>query len=808
MRQERAGKCADFHTGEAARPLLGLSAMLLSVLTASLLAVLSAVALGWLPTSTAWLTGAGILCSVASVALLRGRPLVWFLVTLLATVSWAALLAPSPARVDIGDLHDGRGRGLARLTFEVQRGGCSDDGCWCEAELLACSALEPHSCVAPGALIGVASASELPLGATITALGSLRPRVTFYNPAGTAAWPDTRAQVQASLEPGSQPRIDHLSLLDAWVARVRNAVRVGLQRSLHAPHAGIARALILGEGAAVERSLNDAIRNAGVSHVLAVSGMHVTLLVGALVTCLRALWLRTPLALHWEARRVAAAHGVLLAPLVARLCGASPSAVRAAWTSTLMYLIVALGLRPSALAVSSFVVAVYAAACPRDALHPGFVLSVLATAALLSHRPAQSASSVLSAARESLRAWLSTAPFLLLCFGQTSLVALLANVALIPLGTALVPLVALHVASLQLQLSSLVPSAALFELTSGAFVEAARFCAGLDPGLSLPPLTVAEVLALSVVAGAFMLQVSLRTRGYVLLVASLVALVSEWSLRHALGRDELRVTFLDVGQGDAVLIESGGQAALIDAGGSLGGGPDPGKLAVLPLLRARRIDRLALVVLSHPHPDHYGGLVAVLDALPVGELWDTGQDEAEAESADSAVGRLLAQARARGSKIKRPGELCGRTHALGKAELAVLAPCPSFELTRGPNDNSFVLRLVHGAHSFLFTGDVEREAEAALSQSSAALVSDVLKVGHHGSRSSSSDAFLARVSPWLAIVSAGRANRFGHPHPEVEQRLSKRSHVLRTDLVGGIEVRSDGTRMSVKSTLDGRVLSR
>ncbi len=772
-----------------------LHAVPLGWLAAALLAGLSAVSLGWLPRADTCWTALGLASGVAAVGL-RARPLVWWLALCLGALSWGALLAPRRA----SDSFAGLRSGLARIQFEAERGGCGRQGCWCEARLLACRELEAGSCVAPGVLLGVASAEELPLGARVTALATLKPRVAFRNPLGTSAWPDLRPPVYAELVRGSRPRIDALSALDRALAAARDAIRRTLEQSLRPPHAGIARALLLGEGTAVEPELNEAIRGAGVSHVLAVSGMHVTLLAGAAVALVRVLWLRTPLALRWEARRVAAALGVVLAPLIARLCGAAPSAVRAAWTSTLVYLLIALGRRPSALAVSALVVAAYAVLSPRDALHPGFVLSVLATAALLTSRPSKVGEGPLRRAfQESLRAWLATGPFLLLCFGQTSLIALLANVALLPLGTALVPLAAAHLASAELALAGLLPSGPVFELASGAFLAASRFCSDVDPGLALPPLTSCEVVALVAVAGCFMLPCRLRTRVAVCLWAALGAAASEWVLRTELSNGELRVTFVDVGQGDAILLEEGsGHAALIDAGGNVGGGPDPGARALVPLLRARRMRALDLVVLSHPHPDHYGGLAAVFEALSARELWDTGQ--AEAEDAEGALTALLADARARGVQVRRPNEVCGRAHAFGRARIEVLAPCPRFDETLGPNDNSFVLRVTHGARSFLFTGDAERAAEAALLASGGALRSDVLKVGHHGSRTSSTPALLRAVSPWLAVVSAGRANRFGHPHPEVLERLSTAArHVMRTDLAGGVEVLSDGRALRVRS---------
>jgi competence protein ComEC len=269
-------------------------------------------------------------------------------------------------------------------------------------------------------------------------------------------------------------------------------------------------------------------------------------------------------------------------------------------------------------------------------------------------------------------------------------------------------------------------------------------------------------------------------------------------LRGGVPAAQLQVVFLDVGQGDAAIVRSAGRTALIDAGGSVGRGPDPGLASVLPLLEALRVRKLDLVVLSHPHPDHYGGLEAVLAELPVAELWDTGQ--AEAEGVGPAA-QLLGRVRAAGGKVLAPAALCDRVRALGRVAIEVLAPCPRFDEGYGPNDNSFVLRLRHGRRSFLFTGDIEQAGEQALlARHGAALRSDVLKVAHHGSRSSSTEPLLRAVAPWLAVVSAGRGNRFGHPHADVLARLARGArHTLRTDLVGGVEVLSDGETLRVRA---------
>jgi competence protein ComEC len=214
----------------------------------------------------------------------------------------------------------------------------------------------------------------------------------------------------------------------------------------------------------------------------------------------------------------------------------------------------------------------------------------------------------------------------------------------------------------------------------------------------------------------------------------------------------------------------------------------------VPLLRARRRSRIDVVVLSHPHPDHFGGLGSVLGAVPVGELWDTGQGQDE--GAGPVYRALLAQASALGIAVRRPHELCGRRR-LGAAELEVLAPCPQPVPRRDANDNSFVLRIRHGARAVLLTGDSELEAERELlKHHRGSLRADLLKVGHHGSRTSSSLEFVRAVSPGVATISCGVRNRFGHPHAETLATLGAAGvAALRLDRTGGVVWASNGERV-------------
>jgi competence protein ComEC len=530
--------------------------------------------------------------------------------------------------------------------------------------------------------------------------------------------------------------------------------------------------------------------------------MHVTVLAGALVLCARLLLRHSWLSAGRDCARIAAWLGVGLAPLVAWICGGSPSAVRAALTSTLMFLAQALGRKPAPLPIASAAVVLYAIAVPRDAVHPGFVLSVLATASLLAAATGTSPG-LRAATLEGARAWLATIPMLVLCFGEPSVVALAANVLLLPVGTLLIPLALVHLVAACAGIASLVGTDVLFSWASGAFTGVSRACAAVDPGIVVPGLTPLSAAGLSVACYA-LLYLRGRARVGLVVAAGLVSMVGEWQLRRRIGKDDAVMTYFDVGQGDAALVELGtGERILVDGGGDQQA-MDPGREVILPALRARRIDKLDLVVLSHAHPDHYGGLAAVLDTVPVKEIWEPGQVRTEAPESEAAL--LLTKAAERGTLIRTAQELCPRAHTLGRALIDIVSPCPTFDAAWDPNDNSLVFRLRWGERTFLFAGDIERAAEDAAVVSPTLLRADVLKVPHHGSRTSSTETFLDAVGARIGIVSAGRGNRFGHPHDEVFERLERKlKQVHVTAWNGGVELRTDGHHVQVRTALGGNL---
>jgi competence protein ComEC len=284
------------------------------------------------------------------------------------------------------------------------------------------------------------------------------------------------------------------------------------------------------------------------------------------------------------------------------------------------------------------------------------------------------------------------------------------------------------------------------------------------------------------------------------LAAASVLLVLEVAAERAgAPRDQLRITFLDVAQGDSSIVDlPNGDAIIIDGGGLVGSPIDIGARILAPELRARRRGSVLAAILTHPHPDHFGGFLTGLGAVGVAAFWDTGQGEGE--RLGGAYASLLDALRARGVSIVRPRELCGE-HDVGGVRLEVLAPCPSYSSDRGLNDNSFVLRFSYGERAFLLVGDAEREEEQELlAKQRSHLSADFLKVGHHGSRSSSSPEFLEAVAPKDAVISVGARNRFGHPHAETMTSLQKAGiRVWRTDRDGAVIATTDGHSMSVSA---------
>lgn len=590
-----------------------------------------------------------------------------------------------------------------------------------------------------------------------------------------------------------------------WIDRARAHVRARIEGTFAPSVTRHARALVLGEYDMPDEEQR-VFRVSGLAHLLAVSGTHLILAVLAVGRLLRVLLARIgPLARRMDVGRISAAFCVGASWLYADFAGGGGSAYRAAAMLSVAMLARALGRRPAASRAFAWSLVGGALAEPLAAHDLSFGLSVAATTGLLCWGrlvvPAgvwwrQAAAIVAGAARATAAANLACLPILLMINADLPLLGVAANLLAAPVGE----LAALPVCLAHTMLWWARPAEHGAAVVGSGALEVVRAVAhsAAEAGfvLHLPPPTPWQLATIAVVALAVWSTPAARRRRRVLIGLSGLLTLGALELhatRAGAPQGVLRVTALDVAQGDAILVDlPDGRGMLVDGGGLVGSPIDTGERAVLEVLRFRRRRHLEVVVLSHPHPDHYGGLLTVLARMPVGELWVSGL--ATATRPESELSRAIVVARARGTVVRDARELCGAARRFGAARVDVLGPCPTFDTAASANDNSLVLRVALGRRVALLTGDAEAHQEAQiLAKDPTAVRADLLKVGHHGSRTSTTLPWLSAVAPSVAMISCGVRNRFGHPHAvTLESLLASGVQVLRTDRGGAVTWQTDG----------------
>ncbi len=513
----------------------------------------------------------------------------------------------------------------------------------------------------------------------------------------------------------------------------------------------LVEALALGRGERLDDDVRDSYRRGGTYHLLVFSGLQIAFAAGAIALLLR--WLHAPRASDWSLLGFA-----VLAPL---FIGPTASVSRAAIAIGL-YAVTRILRRPTTPENLWCVAAlVRLLVAPADLTEAAFQLTYAGAGALLfvGRRMTH-----LRRIGFAVVAELAVTPLTLYHFHQYAIGGSLLTLALMPLLMAMLALSALLCAIPCTPL--LVAIGVLHRLceTLNAFTGDTLRLSGF---FAAPP---AWSLVLAGIAGLLAIGLMRRGRSAAIVLALLVPTFAAITAHLARRSVEApRLTMLDVGQGDSIVIREGRRVLLVDGGTTL-----------LPLLVDRGIRRVDVVVLTHAHPDHCGGLPAVIRRLEVGEVWisprrfrgDCAERMLDAISARRVPFRLI-----------RGGE---RT-TLGSMRIAALTAERTFKRS-AENNASIVLRLVAGGRTILLTGDVEREAEALLAETYD-LRADILKVAHHGSHTSTTEPLLDAVRPRLALVSCGRHNLFGHPHAGVLSALAAHGvRVRRTDLSGSIDV--------------------
>ena len=598
--------------------------------------------------------------------------------------------------------------------------------------------------------------------------------------------------------------------LRAALFEIRSSLSDSIAGILPSPEADLASGILFGTRSQLPRDLTEDMRATGTSHLVAVSGQNVVLLAALLMG-----------ALAWVVGRRPAAWVALAAVLsYAALVGAQPSVIRAAIMGALYVIAIALGRRNTAFVAMGIAAAGMTAHDPQIVHDASFQLSFAATLGLILLTSPLAASferlasriptigdfplthTLVDVATMTLAATAFTLPIVAINFQQVSVAAPVANLFAVPAFIAVAA-----TSGLAALIGLLLPGDAGFMAwiawpPAAYMIGVIRICAGLPvASTEVPGVHVEHAIPYYAALGGFVWMLSrvLRERAErpqpapsahrrlvpaaALAVVLCLASALLWLVASAPDSGRLTVMFLDVGQGDAILIEGpDGHRVLVDGG--------PSGDAITSAL-GRRLPfydrRLDMVALTHPQLDHLGGLPEVIEQYDVRAVLANGvEGDASAYRAwqDALHAHDIAPvAAARGQTIDLGGG----------ALLSVLSPDQRAE-PASVNDSSLVLRLTMGDLSFLLTGDITEGGESALVRSGSDLRTTVLKVAHHGSRTSTSIEFLERAQPAVDVISVGAGNPYGHPVSDILERLGD-DLVLRTDEHGDVTLSTDGRHL-------------
>ncbi|MBI5191060.1 MAG: DNA internalization-related competence protein ComEC/Rec2 [Nitrospirae bacterium] len=611
----------------------------------------------------------------------------------------------------------------------------------------------------------------------------------------------------------------------AWLYAYRERLLDVSGESLDGPASALFRAMVLGDQGSVPDEMRDEFAASGTTHILSVSGSHVAML--AMLVYFLAKWsvfvlphrYALRLSMKVDTRKLGAAVSIPAAIFYCMLAGSEVATVRSVIMITAFLGAILLDRESDAFNVLSAAALAALVFDPGSVFDISFQLSYGAVLfmALAPGRPARDPDTGPAGWRERWRevcvnftvvsvfVIAGTAPLVAGQFNAFSWVALPANALAIPLiGVGAVPVGILSCLLYAVSPGGGLPLAWLNTAIYDVFYAVVRAFAAiphanLHPGA--PGLLLTSVFLLLVAASVYGGGSRMRKAAVVSVCAGVMLLTGSLSFGSPRG---LRVTFLDVGQGDGALVEfPDGSRMLVDGGGKTMG-IDPGRSAVAPYLWNHGARSLERVVLTHPHPDHMNGLFYIFENFGVDELWEGGL---VTWHEGYKYIRRLAEARGTTRRVfSSPVEM-----EVGGAAVQVLSTSKS-EIQDGrddiydrENNRSLVLRIVYGDVSFLLGSDAESAAQEAMLATIPAgtLRSTVLKVPHHGSRSGSLGAFVDSVRPEVAVISAGRRNRFGHPAPETLAALEDAgARVYRTDLDGAVSVVTDGKAVEVHTYAD------
>lgn len=584
------------------------------------------------------------------------------------------------------------------------------------------------------------------------------------------------------------------------------------------------KALIIGGQGGIDKTTKEPFRETGTAHILSISGLHMGLVAWAsfglmLFLLKRSTWLM----LSFDIKKLALGASILPVIIYGLMAGLEAPALRSVLMAAAFVFTMLLGRGRAGLnagALAGLIILVFS---PQALWDISFQLTFAAVFSIIyltpcikgvferekpGHENAGKLKAVMGRAGEkalagfiiTLCAVIGTSPLTAYYFHKLSVTGLAANLVAAPLTGIIVPL--LFVASM---LSGIwaglaviaVHAADLFfhaMLSSVRFFSSLPFSSIMVSRPSWPEILVFYSLVAVIPHAGRVKRLRFASAGCVLVLLLL------WSEPHIERRisKELKTTFISIGEGDSALVElPGGHTMLIDGGGFFNPDFDTGERIVAPFLLSKKIKTIDYMVLSHPQRDHMAGLKYIAGNFNVKEFWWSGRGVSPNE-----LNGLLERLALSGTVIKTLDSSSAAITVNG-VTIEFLGPGPDAGLD--VNNSSLVLRLSYGKTAFLFTGDIGKDGEDALLEKD--IKTTVLKSPHHGSRTSSGMEFLKKAGPEAVVISAGRDNPSGHPHPETLERYRAMGvKVFRTDIDGAVVVSTDGARLKATGHLTGRGL--
>ena len=617
------------------------------------------------------------------------------------------------------------------------------------------------------------------IGDKISAGGNLKLLTNYNNPGQIDGVTRMKAdEITARLSAGKQG----ISVAEVdggyWikflrlVAAIREHYRESMAEVMSREDAAAVFAMLFGGYAGLNPELVEDFQTTGIVHILSVSGSHMSM-VAAFASSICAL-LKFPKQLTFTV-------GVFLIGGYAILSGLLPQVLRSATMGTLIFFAKTLDAEAEGARLLTFTALIMLLNQPLLLFDVSFQLSFTATAGLmylsedLSNAMERFPKFFTQAASMTIAAQLASLPVVVWYFNQISLSSVLANVFVMPL---------LEVVIVGGLIGGII--AAVLPIGGKIFFagEALIFGTGaeLNRVFASLPLSAVQVPTLGFLAGAFYYAALILRRAVILLPIIILLAISVFRVGG-----EVEVSFVDVGQGDcAVVVTPHGKCLIFDTGGVREHMFDIGGRVLVPYLKHENIREVDKIFLTHVHEDHSGGAGAVVKKLRVGEIITAGESRSEYAAAFGIAEEYLPPLRA--------GQ-AGEVFNIDGVQVEIL-----FAPNGTGNEISNVYRVRYGGVSFLITGDLVKAIEAQILREGVDVSSTVLKVGHHGSATSSSEEFLQAVNPKCAVISVGYGNSFGHPRPEVLERLENLpTKIYRTDQDGLIKFRTDGKSVRVET---------